>query len=116
LIKNIIKFIKNNSPQHILSIGHTEKYIEESVNTKFLGLQIYNHLNWKNNIDQMVHKLSDPCYAVKSMLHISNTDTLKSISFAYFHSIMKYGIIFWGNSSNSRKIFTLKKENHQNFG
>ena len=27
----------------------------------------------------------------------------------YFHSVIKYGIIFWSNSSNSGKIFTLKK-------
>jgi hypothetical protein len=33
-----------------------------------------------------------------------------SLYFTYFHSIMKYGIIFWGNSSNSKKIFTLQKK------
>jgi hypothetical protein len=33
-----------------------------------------------------------------------------SIYFAYFHSVMKYGIIFWGNLYNSRKIFTLPKK------
>jgi hypothetical protein len=35
---------------------------------------------------------------------------LKSIYFAYFHSKMKYGIIFWGNSSDSKKVFTLQKK------
>jgi IS1 family transposase len=44
------------------------------------------------------------------MYHISNINTLKSIYFAYCHSIIKYGIIFWGNSSNSRNIFTLQKK------
>jgi hypothetical protein len=34
-----------------------KKYIEESVYTKFLGLQIDNHLNWKTGIDQLVPKL-----------------------------------------------------------
>jgi hypothetical protein len=29
--------------------------------------------------------------------------------FAYFHSIASYRIIFWGNSSYSKKIFTLEK-------
>jgi hypothetical protein len=29
--------------------------------------------------------------------------------FAYFHSIMSYGIIFWGNSSYANKIFKLQK-------
>ena len=58
----------------------------------------------------MIPKLSRACYAVRFMLHISNTDTLKSIYFAYFHSLMKYGIIFWGNSSDSKKVFTLQKK------
>jgi hypothetical protein len=53
---------------------------------------------------------SGACYAVRSLLHISNTDTLKSIYFVYIHSLMKYGIIFWGNSSDSKKVFTLQKK------
>jgi hypothetical protein len=73
---NIIKFIPNNSPQYPLNIGFNDKYIEEAVNTKFLGLQIDNHLSWKNHIDQLVSKLCGACYAVRSTLHISNTDTL----------------------------------------
>jgi hypothetical protein len=44
-------------------------------------------------------------------LHVSNTDTLKSVYFVYFHSVMKYRIFFWGgNSSNSRKIFTFQNK------
>ena len=41
---------------------------------------------------------------------VSVTLTLKSIYYAYFPSIIKYGIIFRGNSSNSGKIFTLQKK------
>jgi hypothetical protein len=29
--------------------------------------------------------------------------------FAYFHSIVIYGIIFWGNATNSYKVFKLQK-------
>jgi hypothetical protein len=43
------------------------------------------------------------------MYYICNNDTLRSIYFAYFHSIASYGIIFGGNSSYSKKIFTLQK-------
>jgi hypothetical protein len=73
-------------------------------------LQIDIHLNWTNHTDKLMPKLSEACYVVRSMLHVSKTDTLKSVYFAYFHSIMKYGIIFWGNSTNSKKIFTLQKK------
>ena len=43
------------------------------------------------------------------MYYICNNDTLRSICFAYFHSIASYGIILGGKSSNSKKIFTLQK-------
>jgi hypothetical protein len=92
---NVIKFITKNYPQFPISIWCDDKHIEESVHTKFLGLQIDSHLNWKTHIDQLVSKLIGACYAVRSLLHVSNTDTLKLIYFAYFHSLIKYGIIFY---------------------
>jgi hypothetical protein len=48
-------------------MGHNDKYIEEVVNTKFLGLQIDNHLYWQTHFNQLVPKLSQACYAVSSM-------------------------------------------------
>ena len=53
-----MKFITKNSSHSTLQIGYKEKYSEEIVNTKFLGLQIDNHINWKNHIEQMIQKLS----------------------------------------------------------
>jgi hypothetical protein len=99
-----------NVSQCPLSIGYNDKYKEESAHTKFPGIQIDNHLNWKNHIDQLIPKLSGVCYVVRSLLHISNTDMHKSIYFAHFHSLMKNEIIFWGNSSDSKKVFTLQKK------
>jgi hypothetical protein len=93
----IIKFITYNSPQFLISAGYEDKYIGESVYTTFLGLHIDSHLNWKTHVDQLVQKLNGACYAVRSMSHIININTLKLIYFAYFCSLMKYRIIFWGN-------------------
>jgi len=105
---NIMKFITINQPYCALTVSYRDKCIEEAVNLKFLGIQIDNHLNWKNHIDQIIPKLSIACYMVRQMYHICNNDILRSIYFAYFHSIASYGIILWGNSSYSRKIFTLQ--------
>jgi hypothetical protein len=76
------------------------------VNTKFFGSQADNHLNLQNHTEQTIPKLRGACYTVRSMVHISNINTLKSIYYAYLHSIIKYGIIFWGYSSKSGTIFT----------
>jgi hypothetical protein len=40
---------------------------------------------------------------------ILSQDTLRTIYFSYFHSILSYGIIFWGNSPYSSNIFKIRK-------
>jgi len=78
-VMNIMKFITKNSSHSTLLIGYKEKYVEETVNTTFLGLQIDNHINWKHHIEEISPKLSGACYAVMSVVHISNINTLKSV-------------------------------------
>jgi hypothetical protein len=104
------EIITKNLSHSTLYIGYKEKYIEETMNTKFLGLYTDNHKNWRNHVEQMIPKLSEACNAVRSVVYISNTNTLKSIYNAHFHSIIKYGIIFCGNSSYSGNIFTVQKK------
>ena len=43
----------------------------------------------------MIPTLSGACYGIRSMVHFSNINTLKSIYYTYFHSVIKYGIIFF---------------------
>ena len=37
-------------------------------------------------------------------------NTLKMIYYSHFHFVMTYGILFWVHSSDSIKIFSLKKK------
>ena len=107
---NIIKFTTKNSSHSTLHVGYKEKYIQETVNTKFLHLQIDNHINWKNHTEQIILTLSAACYAARLTFPISNVNTIKSIYNAYFHSFIKYRTIFRGSSINSMNIFTLQKK------
>jgi hypothetical protein len=84
-IMNISKFITKNSSHSTLRIGYKEKYVEETMCKKFLSLQIDNHINWKHHIGQIIPKLCGTCYAVMSMVHISNINALKSI---YCHAFV----------------------------
>jgi len=54
---NIMEFITKNSSHSTLHVGYKEKYIEETVNTSFLGLHVTNHLSEKNHIQQVIHKV-----------------------------------------------------------
>ena len=53
---NIMKFITSNSSHSTLHIDYKEKYTEKMVNTKFVGLQTDNYVNWKNHIEEMIPK------------------------------------------------------------
>jgi hypothetical protein len=37
------------------------------------------------------------------------SETLRMIYFSYFHSVLMYGIIFWGNSVHGQYIFKIQK-------
>ena len=40
-------------------------------------------------MDKMVLQVCEACHIVRSLLHISNTVTVRTVYFSYFHSIMK---------------------------
>jgi hypothetical protein len=40
---------------------------------------------------------------------VPDIDALKLVYFAYFQSMVKYGIVFWDNSYNLNKVFLLQK-------
>ena len=58
---------------------------------------------------KILPKLSRVCYAVRAMYSFRRLNMLKMIYFAYFHLVINYGIIIWGNSSQSNNIFLAQK-------
>jgi hypothetical protein len=63
------------------------------VNTKLLGLQIDNHLNLKNHVDQTIPKLSGACYAVRSS-STSATLTLSDQFISLIFTTIKHETVF----------------------
>ena len=55
---NITKFITKSSSHSTLHIGYKENYTKDS-EYKISGLQIDNHINWKNHVEEMILKLRE---------------------------------------------------------
>jgi len=49
------------------------------------------------------------CWFCNQLFYILNLKTLRMAYFTYFHSVIRYGIIFWGNATNRCKVFKLWK-------
>ncbi len=76
---------------------------------KFLELTINTTLTWKHHVGELTSKLKKACYAIRSIKLFMSLDVLRSTYFSYAHSIISYGIVFWGNSSYSEDIFKIQK-------
>jgi exonuclease III len=90
-------------------ISYKTDIISTTNSTNFLGLTLDSSLTWKLHIEHLSSKVNSACYLIRSLRSIISRKNLKIIYFSYVHSIMTYGIIFWGSSSLSEVIFKLQK-------
>jgi hypothetical protein len=74
------------------------------IRVALLGLILDNTLSWKKDIEQIVGKMFSALRNIKSVV---SQDTLKKY---ILHSLLSYGIIFWGNSPYAKKIFIIQKK------
>jgi hypothetical protein len=80
----------------------------------FLAKKIDSNLNLEAHVQCIMPKLSSACFAVRAVTSLMNTETLKLVCSAYFHSIMSYRLIFWGKFNRQQKSNLHPKKNHQN--
>jgi exonuclease III len=79
-------------------------------NIKFLGITVDETLSWQPHIDILIKKMCSASYALRSLKHVLQIETLKMIYFAHVHSHLSYGIIFWGYSSKAIRVFIMQKK------
>ena len=66
-------------------------------------------MTWKHHIGELTSKLNKACYAIRSIKLFMPLDVPRSTYFSYAHSIISYGVVFWGNSCYSEVIFKIQK-------
>jgi hypothetical protein len=83
--------------------------ITEVSDIKFLGLTIDDTLSWNLHIDGIMKRLTSVCYMIRAVKPYMSFSSLIMIYYSLFHSVLAYGILFWGISSSSLKLFKLQK-------
>ena len=105
-----IQFKTKATISDTFTINYNNNFINNTLSTKFLGVVVDSALIWKNHIELLVKKLSKACYVIRNMKQYLSITALKAIYYSFFHSLLSYGIIFWGNSSHSSSVFLLQKK------
>jgi hypothetical protein len=99
-----MKFANNKTCINI-NRGYNNKRIEAGI-TKFLGLQIDNNLTEKSTLNAL-YPASSACFAMRTVMLLWK---IRHLQFAYFHSIMSYGVTFWENSKESKRVLNIQKK------
>jgi len=66
-------------------------------------------LSWKLHTDQLCSKLKSPCFILRTLSSLLTQQNMKIIYFSYFDSIMTYGVIFCGNSTDRNNVLKIQK-------
>ena len=106
---HFLQFLTKKHNEMKIQIMASNSIITNINSTKFLGLTIDCTLSWGEHILGLSSKLNKACYAIRAIKPYMSPSVLRTVYFSYFHSVMSYGIIFWGNSHFNNNIFKIQK-------
>jgi hypothetical protein len=66
-------------------------------------------LSWQGHITKGITKLDSACFAIRTLKLFLTIEDLRMVYFAYVHSVIAYGLPFWGNVVNSNNVFIIQK-------
>lgn len=98
-------------PKNITNINimYDGKQLNNVSITKFLGLTIDQKMDWKAHIAELNKKISSSSYALYKLAPTTSTDALLTAYHGLAAAVLRYGIIFWGNSTDKIQAFKHQK-------
>lgn len=105
---NYIQFHKSKHSQYNFQLNIDR--IKEVSNTKFLGVILDQDLNWKLHLDNLCNRVNRFAYALNKIKTVTNKKTAVISYRAYVESILRYGIVMWGNSTDIKRVFVAQKK------
>lgn len=102
-----IQFNKSNAKSNIKMNIHR---LHEVTQTKFLGVILDQDINWKAHVDTVSKRINKFVYALKQIKNVTNIKTSITAYHAYVESVLRYGLIIWGNSTDQNRAFVAQKK------
>jgi len=98
MIKHIfLQFLTKTDYEINLQVLFGNRKTGTAQSLKFLGVTIDTTFTWQHHVGELTSSLNKACYAIRLIKPFMSLDILRSTHFSYVHSIISYGIIFWGN-------------------
>ena len=100
---------KNLNPQGDVILPN--EAIQRMTKAKFLGVIADQHLNWKDNISMVSHKISKSCGIISRILNTLGSKSKKIIYYCLIHPYLTYCINVWSSTyrTNFKTLCTAQK-------
>lgn len=106
----IIQFRSYQKPNLDINLQIKNTNIDTTNSFCLLGINIDTHLNWKSHIHKIKSKLSQFIYALYQIERSTDTATALTAYYAYAYSLLRYGVMLWGNSVDADQLFIIQKK------
>ena len=107
---NYITFFTNNT-ESTIQIAINGSNIEKVNTTKYLGVYIDHHLNWKDHIAYISNKLSKSTAVIHKTSHVLDSKTLTLLYNATIFPYLNYCVDVWGNTNETNIYSLFTKQN-----
>lgn len=84
--------------------------VTECKEIKFLGFTLDQNCNWKGHTNNVRKRINSFVYALRRLKREANETTVLTAYHGYVGSILRYGLLLWGNSVLVRKVFIAQKK------
>lgn len=101
----IINFSTRNKSSTNISVK--EDHVETA---KLLGIVLDRAFKWNDHIEHIMPKLNKAIYNMSCLAPIVSRQIQLLVYFAYFQSIITYGIIIWGKATHTERVFKAQKK------
>lgn len=105
-----IRFTNNKIKNEAIKIFGRDNEIEEVTSTKFLGIILDKNCNWKNHIQDICKRLNCFAFALRNLRKTVGITAALLAYHGYVSSVLRYGIVIWGNSTDSNRAFVVQKK------
>jgi hypothetical protein len=105
-----MQFKSIKSKIHHLQIKHNADTVEEVKSITFLGVNLDTHCNWKEHVEVVCKKVNKFIFALWRLKQTVSLQTALTTYHAYIMSVLRYGILMWGNSVDADRAFIAQKK------
>lgn len=105
-----VQFANHKRKPPNLNISHSGELVCKDSSVRFLGILLDENCDWKLHVDMVCKKLNRFVYALKQLRNTANENSALLAYHGYVNSVLRYGLLLWGNSTHIVKAFLTQKK------